>query len=111
MTLDEYQQEASKTAVYRKDFGIPYCTLGLVGEAGEVANKVKKLFRDFDEHDSLATMLNGTDVLSEVGDVLWYISQLCKEFGVSLNSVAEDNLTKLKDRQKRGMIKGQGDRR
>ena len=74
MTADEYQRKARETAIYPKKEALPYLSLGLVSEAGEVAGKVKKLIRDGTE----------SDVASEVGDVLWYCAMLASEVGVSL---------------------------
>lgn len=79
-------------------------TLGLVGEAGEVAEKVKKLLRD-------DTKLDEVEVLKELGDVLFYITGLANYFGGDLNFIMELNVKKLDDRQHRGKIKGSGDNR
>ena len=109
MEMNEYQSLAKKTAVY-PDVGsnIIYPTLGLAGEAGETANKVKKIIRD-----SGGKINNETRELlkEEIGDVLWYVSQLAVELGVSLEEIASANLTKLASRQKRNNISGSGDRR
>jgi NTP pyrophosphatase (non-canonical NTP hydrolase) len=109
MTFDEYQRETGKTAVYPKLMhGSVYPALGLAGEAGEVAEKVKKLVRD-DEGKVSDDKLN--DVKKELGDVLWYVSQIATEFSLNLDEIAEANISKLKDRAKRGKIKGSGDNR
>ena len=85
-----------------------YPTLGLVGEAGEVAEKVKKVIRDkkgiFDEESKIGIKM-------ELGDVLWYLSNLCDEFNFSLEEVALQNLDKLKRRASLGKISGSGDSR
>jgi len=85
-----------------------YPTLGLTGEAGEVADKVKKVIRDrqgvFDVETREAIKL-------ELGDVLWYVAQLASEMGYDLNDVAEANLQKLSSRAARGRIGGSGDQR
>ena len=109
MTFDEYQENTAKTAIY-PTLGHPavYPTLGLAGESGEVAEKVKKIVRDNDGKVSDETV---NLIEKELGDVLWYVSQVAKEFGLSLSTVAEKNIAKLKDRQKRGKIKGSGDNR
>ena len=109
MELNHYQRESRKTALY-PDLGSNaiYPTLGLVGEAGEVADKVKKILRDkkgiFDKDCKDAIKL-------ELGDVLWYISQISSELGYELEEVASANLNKLKSRKIRGKIQGSGDNR
>ena len=103
MNMNAYQEMASKTAIYSSAHQILYPALGLVGEAGEVANKVKKMMRDgtFDR----------AAVVSELGDVMWYIAALCRDLNVEMNDVALDNLKKLYDRMQRGTIQGNGDTR
>lgn len=108
--LYEYQVATRETAVYpHAETGEPaalsYCALGLVGEAGEVANKVKKLLRDGDTRE-LRNAARG-----ELGDVLWYLGRLADELGTSLTAVAAENLAKLRDRQVRGVLGGSGDNR
>lgn len=108
LTLNEYQIEATTTAIFPENIGLMYLTLGLVGEAGEVAEKVKKVLRD------KAGELSEVDryqLAGELGDVLWYLSQLAKELGFDLDTVALANLDKLQDRQKRDKIHGSGDER
>ena len=109
MNFDSYQIEARKTAIYpNKNKNYVYPTLGLVGETGEVAEKIKKVIRDkngiFDNETKLA-------LKKELGDVLWYVSNLCDEFNFSLNDVAELNIKKLNLRVKRNKISGSGDER
>ena len=109
MELNDYQRESRKTALYPNvGNNFIYPTLGLVGEAGEVADKVKKILRDkkgvFDK--------NSKDAIKfELGDVLWYISQLSSELGYELEEVANANLEKLNSRKSRGKIQGSGDNR
>ena len=109
MEFNDYQRESRETALYPKvGSNAIYPTLGLVGEAGEVADKVKKILRDnngvFDK--------NSKDAIKfELGDVLWYISQLSSELGYQLEEVAHANLQKLNSRKKRGKIQGSGDDR
>ena len=109
MDFKTYQNKARETAKY-PNLGSNniYPTLGLVGEAGEVAEKVKKVIRDknsiFDEESKLA-------IKKELGDVLWYLSNLCTEFNFSLDEVALNNLEKLKLRAAKGKISGSGDDR
>tara|TARA_A100001388_G_C28570768_1_gene404161 strand:- start:383 stop:712 length:330 start_codon:yes stop_codon:yes gene_type:complete len=109
MDFKTYQKKSRETAKY-PNLGSNniYPTLGLVGEAGEVAEKVKKVIRDkngiFDEESKLG-------IKKELGDVLWYISNLCTEFGFDLEDVASQNIEKLKLRASRGKIGGSGDDR
>jgi len=107
MDLNDYQYKARKTALYpNAGDNLIYPTLGLAGEAGEVADKVKKVLRDhngvFDDSTKIAIML-------ELGDVLWYIAQLSSELGFDLDQVANENLKKLSSRFNRGKISGEGD--
>ena len=99
MTFEEYQAEASQTAHYPKRFSnLEYPTLGLTGEAGEVANIVKKIQRDFD--GVLTDDVRGK-LKDELGDVLWYISACADELGLTLNEIAEFNVGKLAKRHNR----------
>ena len=87
---------------------LTYPTLGLSGESGEVAEKVKKLIRD------KGGVLDDTvraDLGKELGDVLWYVAQLCSELGLSMSEVAQGNIDKLSSRMARGKISGDGDNR
>jgi NTP pyrophosphatase (non-canonical NTP hydrolase) len=109
MNFTDYQTQSRKTAKY-PPIGHPviYPTLGLANEAGEVAGKVKKIFRD------KAGVIGGAErqaLKSELGDVLWYLTQVCTELDLSLDEVAEHNLEKLLDRLERGKIGGDGDNR
>ena len=103
MSLGQYQSAAAKTAMYKHNHKILYPALGLAGEAGEVANKVKKMLRD-DNLDKNA-------IASEIGDVLWYAAMLSKDLNIELHDVAMKNLEKLSDRKERGTIQGDGDER
>jgi NTP pyrophosphatase (non-canonical NTP hydrolase) len=107
--FETYQRESRKTwNLVATDHPIVYPTLGLANEAGEVAGKVKKIFRDkggqIGEDDRQA--LKG-----ELGDVLWYLTQICTELDLTLEEVARANLEKLFSRQERGQIRGEGDER
>jgi NTP pyrophosphatase (non-canonical NTP hydrolase) len=82
--------------------------LGLVGEAGEVADKLKKVIRD---HGGVLTDPVRDAVAKELGDVLWYLSVLAYELDYDLNTIAQGNLDKLASRQERGVISGSGDNR
>lgn len=109
LSLTQYQRRASLTAVYPgsgEDMGLAYVALGLTGEAGEIANKAKKLLRGDDNADELREALR-----AEVGDVLWYVAMLCGELGVMLEDVAQSNLNKLNARKTAGTLKGTGDER
>ena len=107
MNFNEYQEMAKTTAIYDKKHQILYPALGLAGEAGEVANKVKKLIRDGYENNK-----DYREALShEIGDVLWYCAVLADDVGFKLADIANNNLVKLKDRQARGVIGGSGDKR
>ncbi len=105
----QYQQKAKQTARYPViGHAVIYPTLGLTNEAGEVSGKIKKIFRDKEGVISEADL----DALKgELGDVLWYLSQVSTELGLSLNEIAEHNIAKLLDRQLRGKIQGEGDNR
>lgn len=108
MDFKEYQKKANSTAIYPKDFGVIYPTLGLNGEAGEVAEKIKKVIRD---QGGDFTEDNIQDLKKELGDVLWYIAALCKDLGLCMEDVAEANIKKLFSRKERGVITGKGDDR
>ena len=102
MTFDEYQEFARSTAIYPEDCKVIYPTLGLCGEAGEVAEKIKRHLRD-------GKTLFGVGL--ELGDVLWYISALADDLGVTLEEVAQANVDKLQSRMERGKLGGSGDER
>lgn len=109
MHFDDYQKQAETTAIYRQTCpGLMYPALGLAGEAGEVANRVKKIFRDTDGKVDEETR---TVIADEVGDVLWYCAALASELGLSLDEIATHNLDKLAGRKARGRLKGSGDHR
>ena len=109
MNFSDYQTHSRRTAKYPA-IGHPviYPTLGLTNEAGEVAGKIKKIFRD---KDGLIGKTELEALKSELGDVLWYVAQVCTELDISLDEVAEANIAKLLDRLERGVIKGDGDYR
>ena len=106
--LDMYQKVALTTAIYPREQAIIYPTLGLTGEAGEVANKVKKIIRDGSDKndDSLVS-----EIKSEIGDCLWYIAVLASDFNIKLSDIASSNLEKLEKRKQKGTIHGSGDDR
>ena len=114
MNLDEYQAaiegfDTNKTRHYDLRDGL-YVEkiLGLVGEAGELADKYKKIIRD------RASQISDTDreeLVKELGDVLWYVATLARYLGVGLGEVATKNVAKLSDRYQRHLIQGEGDNR
>ncbi len=109
MNFKQYQEVSRKTAKY-PDLGKNYIypTLGLSGESGEVCEKIKKLIRD---RDGCYDDEWKEDIKKELGDCIWYIAQLCTEFGICMDDVAETNIKKLLDRMARNVIKGDGDNR
>jgi NTP pyrophosphatase (non-canonical NTP hydrolase) len=109
MTFEEYQATSKKTALYPViGQSFVYPVLGLAGEAGEVAEKVKKIFRDNGGIVDDATRMM---IQKELGDVLWYVSQVATEFGLQLDDVATMNVEKLRSRMERGTVHGSGDSR
>ena len=111
LSLDRYQELSQARAVYPdagKGTNICYPTLGICGEAGEVAEKIKKVLRDKDGVLSEEDLLG---VVKELGDVLWYVAALARELGVNLQRVAELNLAKLTLRHANGTLHGSGDDR
>ncbi|MCP9489266.1 MAG: nucleoside triphosphate pyrophosphohydrolase family protein [Solirubrobacteraceae bacterium MAG38_C4-C5] len=109
MQLTDYQERSRVTAVY-PDAGanLLYPTLGLCGEAGEVAEKVKKMIRD---DDGVLSPERREALAGELGDVLWYVAQLATEAGLDLDAIARNNLDKLRSREERGALRGSGDER
>ena len=101
--MNEYQDMAASTAIYNTKHQVIYPALGLAAEAGEVANKVKKILRDgkFDREG----------IADEIGDCLWYIAALCRDLNFDMGYIARCNLDKLHSRMERGTIKGSGDKR
>jgi len=106
--LDMYQKVAITTAIYPREQAIIYPTLGLTGEAGEVANKVKKIIRDGSNSKDERLV---SEIKSEIGDCLWYIAVLASDFDIKLSDIASTNLEKLANRKKNGTIHGSGDNR
>lgn len=115
MNFNEYQKLAEKTDFHspkkeKKIFGslFAYPTFGITGEAGELADKVKKIFRD---HDGKLSKEMRHDLVLELGDILWYMAKMARTLGVTMNEVARLNLKKINSRKKRGVITGSGDHR
>jgi NTP pyrophosphatase (non-canonical NTP hydrolase) len=121
-TFDNYQQDTGITAIYPgagtcSERAVNYAILGLIGEAGEIANKWKKLYRDAPkfathpaEYYDYYAKLRET-ILDEIGDVLYYAARGAEEFGSSFGEVAAANIRKLGDRKSRNVIRGSGDNR
>jgi NTP pyrophosphatase (non-canonical NTP hydrolase) len=108
MQLSDYQRLSRRTAAYPRDAWLAYPSLGLAGEAGEVAEHAKKAIRD---DGGAVTDARRLAMARELGDVLWYVTQLASELGLELEDIARANLEKLSSRQQRGMLSGSGDDR
>jgi len=108
MTFEEYQQEAVKTAIYKKEDNIVYPAIGLANEVGEVMGKIKKVLRDSDGEFNTET---NYAIAMECGDALWYMAALLRDLGVNFDTVAQNNIQKLRSRQERGVLQGSGDER
>jgi len=123
--ISEYQQFTTTTAIYRQSIfdklsgitdalqlqqylELDYVCQGLAGESGEILNQTKKIIRD---DDFEITKGKATKILDELGDVMWYASEICNILGVSLVDVMRGNMEKLKSRQERGKLEGSGDTR
>jgi NTP pyrophosphatase (non-canonical NTP hydrolase) len=106
--LCDYQRLARRTAHYPREAWLTYPTLGLVGEAGEVAEHVKRVIRD---DAGTVSVPRRAALANELGDVLWYVAGLASELGLELEEIAEANLEKLLSRQQRGALTGSGDDR
>lgn len=111
MNLHEYETAAAETA--SPYMGVFRCTLALCEEAGEVSGKLKRAFRDHGWEGGREPLPEVTRqaMIDELGDVLWYVAILARELGTDLDTVAARNLAKLEDRQRRGVIRGSGDKR
>ncbi len=108
-TFSRYQKQSRETAQYpNPGSNYIYPALGLGNEAGEVLGKIKKLQRD---KNNVVDDTFREAIGAEIGDVLWYLAQLATEFNLNFGDIAFDNLVKLFDRQKRNVIKGDGDNR
>lgn len=124
MTIQDYQKIIALTAIYPKEIGLAYCALGLTGEAGEVAEKIKKLYRDGLGSDhtykewGLLKDTEDPDIINfknnlkkEIGDVLWYCTALAHELGLDLEDIMQTNYDKLIKRRETNTLHGNGDNR
>lgn len=113
MDFNEYQKKSRETALYpNSGDNLPYLALGITGEAGEVSEKVKKFIRD-GRSASIADLdeEQKKNLAYEVGDVLWYITQIATELGIDLEDIAKMNIEKTHSRKHRGKLGGSGDNR
>ena len=126
MKMNEYQRRARITAIYPKESKVIYPALGLAGEAGEVCEKIKKIMRGdlakeiksnkqnlskwFDNAGKLQRESNAR-IGKELGDVLWYVANLASDLGLTLDEIATQNIDKLRDRERRDVLQGDGDDR
>ncbi len=109
MDFNDYQKETAKTAIYPQlNPSWIYPSLGLAGETGEVMEKLKKILRDSNSEDINKRI---SELKKELGDILWYLSQLSSELGFSLQEIAQENIEKLQSRKERGLLHGEGDNR
>src|SRR2546428_6017688 len=108
MQLNEFGTEAMRTAIFPLDKGLDYLVNGLTSEAGELAGHYAKAIRD---EDGFISGERRMLMLKEAGDCLWMLAGLAREMGSNLEAVAQMNLNKLADRQRRGALSGNGDNR
>ena len=109
MTFEEYQNKSRETAIYPSlGSNFIYPTLGLVGESGEVAEKIKKILRD---KEGVINEDSRKEIAKELGDVLWYLAQLSSELNLSLDDMAKMNIEKISSRKERNVLSGDGDNR
>lgn len=107
MNFQEYQEQSRSTAIYKDK--VIYPALGLCGETGEVAEKIKKRLRDADSNFTDAKFLE--EISKEIGDVLWYIANLSTDLNLDLCTIALHNLDKLNKRKLENKLSGSGDNR
>lgn len=115
MDFNEYQRLSQRTMIYPHALenhdmrGLMYTALGLTGEAGELANKIKKLYRDGFTHEDWPSIRE--NLTKEIGDTLWYLAAMASELDSELGAAAQYNVMKLNDRARRGVLGGSGDDR
>lgn len=110
MDISDYQALAHETShnVRIGDDALLYPILGLLGESGELANKVKKIYRD---DVGVLSDVRRDEIADELSDCLWYIAEIATQLKLDLTDIAGANIAKLFDRAKRGVIGGNGDER
>ncbi len=110
MKFDEYQKRALSTVLTSDDEfkDLLHWVLGINGESGEIAEKVKKIIRD---KGGKVSAEDKQELAKEIGDVLWYLAVFAEDLGVSLDDIAVANLEKLQSRKQRGVLGGSGDNR
>ena len=108
LTFTNYQVKAAATAIYPDNMKVLYPAMGLPSEVGEFLNKLKKVYRD---NGGVITEDTRSWLEDEMGDVMWYIAQLCNDLDISMEFAAMQNLSKLSDRQERDVLTGNGDNR
>lgn len=110
MTFEEYQKKALSTVISTDDEfkDLLHWVLGINGEAGEVAEKMKKIIRD---KGGVVSEDDKKELAKELGDVLWYLAVFANDLGVSMDQIAQTNLDKLASRKERGVLGGSGDNR
>ncbi|MCI0619505.1 nucleoside triphosphate pyrophosphohydrolase family protein [Candidatus Wolfebacteria bacterium] len=108
MEFNEYQKKSQYELIAGNYPELMYTTLALTGEAGEIADKVKKIYRD---EGGIVSQEKRQDITREMGDLLWYMGRLAIHLGVSFDDVARENLEKLSKRTSRGTLSGAGDNR
>lgn len=108
MDFEQYDQESSRVLIYPRDIAPLYLALGVNGEAGELGEKIKKIYRD---QSGMFNLQSIEEIKKEIGDVLWYLNRLSRELGFTLESAAVLNLSKLQDRIQREKLQSEGDNR
>ena len=108
LTFNDYQEAARKTAIYPQELKILYPVIGLAGETGEVAEKIKKVLRD---NNGIFSEEKKKEIAKELGDVLWYLSSIATDMGYPLDEIARMNLQKISARKENNHIHGDGDNR
>lgn len=98
----------ARTVNVAKNLQLAYTAIGLAGEAGEFAGKIKKVIRD--DQGTITAEKRG-ELKKELGDVLWYLAECANQLGCNLSDIAESNALKLQDRMERGVLQGSGDNR
>ena len=111
MNPNVYQYKAIQSSIYPPNQCMVYPVLGLTGEAGEVADKIKKILRSGRVLPTGITRQEKVDIAKELGDVLWYLAVLSDELGYDLSEIMEMNIEKLESRAQRGVLEGNGDNR